>query len=255
MKFRSVPAELCLVALLLSFTSIGSGQAATLTNVSAANYRAIVAPDSIVSGWGTALATSTASASSANLPQTLAGVQLTLVDSTNTSSQPGLYMVSPMQINYVVSSEAKLGRGTVTASGSNASGPILLSNVSPAIFTANSEGTGVPAGQLVANGMVTTLFQSGSGGTFTASPIALGSGPAYLVLYGTGIRGKSKNPAVAMIGDTKVPVQYAGSQSQFPGLDQINIGPLPASLAGRGSSEVVVCVDGVPSNPVQVTFQ
>ena len=41
------------------------------------------------------------------------------------------------------------------------------------------------------------------------------------------------------------PSQGAGpvAQGQFDGLDQLNLGPLPRSLAGRGEVEVVVTVD------------
>lgn len=247
--------HLCLASAVLAWAPLCSGQTPGLTNVSAANYRAIVAPGSIVSGWGNALAPSTASAPTSTLPTVLAGVQLSLTDSAGMNSTPQLYMVSPMQINYVADANAALGKGTVNAVGTSSfGGPVLLSNVSPAIFTANGQGEGVAAAQLVANGVVTNAFQM-SGASIAARPLNVTSGNAYLVLYGTGIRRHSKNPVIALVGNTKVPVQYAGSQSQFPGFDQVNIGPLPAALAGRGEVDVAVHVDGVPANTVKVVFQ
>ena len=42
--------------------------------------------------------------------------------------------------------------------------------------------------------------------------------------------------------------------TRFSGLDQINLS-IPASLAGKGSVNVVVTAGGKPSNPVAVTFQ
>ncbi len=45
------------------------------------------------------------------------------------------------------------------------------------------------------------------------------------------------------------------AHSVFPGLDQINIGPLPRSLAGRGAVEIRITVDGVEANVVQVMLR
>jgi uncharacterized protein (TIGR03437 family) len=55
----------------------------------------------------------------------------------------------------------------------------------------------------------------------------------------------------------KVPVTYAGAVSGLAGLDQINVGPLPQSLAGtgKGDVDVVVTVDGVPANTVKVNVR
>jgi uncharacterized protein (TIGR03437 family) len=47
---------------------------------------------------------------------------------------------------------------------------------------------------------------------------------------------------------------YAGPQSQYPGLDQVDV-QLPASLAGRGAVTAVLIVDGVSSQPVNLVFQ
>jgi uncharacterized protein (TIGR03437 family) len=77
----------------------------------------------------------------------------------------------------------------------------------------------------------------------------------YLVLYGTGIRRHSLNPVQALIDGVKVPVLYADEQGQFAGLDQVNIGPLPASLAGAGAVDIELFVDGVPANVVTATFR
>ena len=43
--------------------------------------------------------------------------------------------------------------------------------------------------------------------------------------------------------------------SEFVGLDQINIGPLPPSLAGRGEVEIVVTADGMAANTVTVLIR
>jgi uncharacterized protein (TIGR03437 family) len=51
-----------------------------------------------------------------------------------------------------------------------------------------------------------------------------------------------------------VPVDYAGAQNQFAGLDQVNV-PLPRALAGRGALDLVLTVDSKPANTVQVAFR
>jgi uncharacterized protein (TIGR03437 family) len=45
------------------------------------------------------------------------------------------------------------------------------------------------------------------------------------------------------IGGVITPVDYAGPQSEFGGVDQVNV-RLPRSLAGRGVVPVEVIVDG-----------
>jgi uncharacterized protein (TIGR03437 family) len=53
------------------------------------------------------------------------------------------------------------------------------------------------------------------------------------------------------IGSTEVPVRYAGPQSQFPGLDQVNV-QLPGSLRGQGEMDLNLSVDGIAANTVRI---
>jgi uncharacterized protein (TIGR03437 family) len=77
----------------------------------------------------------------------------------------------------------------------------------------------------------------------------------FLVLFGTGIRGRGALSAVtAQIGGTDCEVTYAGPQGGFVGLDQVNL-KLPRSLAGRGEVAVQLTVEGRPANTVQVTIK
>src|SRR5689334_5165667 len=68
---------------------------------------------------------------------------------------------------------------------------------------------------------------------WVAAPIDL-SLPAvqvYLVLSGTGIRNASSLAAVNVnINSESYPAQYAGPTAGYPGLDQVNVGPLSSSL-------------------------
>jgi uncharacterized protein (TIGR03437 family) len=143
-------------------------------------------------------------------------------------------------------------------SGSTLLGTSIVQNVAPSLFSADASGTGVAAA--VALGVsgnqqtVIPAFQC-SGPTCSALPIDLSAADSvYLILYGTGVRHHA-NPVVCSINGTSVPVQYAGAQTTYQGLDQINVGPLPASLAGSGNVTVALTVDGIAANAVTVDFR
>jgi uncharacterized protein (TIGR03437 family) len=55
------------------------------------------------------------------------------------------------------------------------------------------------------------------------------------------------------VNGVSVPVQYAGAQPSFAGLDQVNIS-LPAALSGTGIANVVLTVDGQVSNAVTLSI-
>jgi uncharacterized protein (TIGR03437 family) len=84
-----------------------------------------------------------------------------------------------------------------------------------------------------------------------AAPIVFGPDRLFLALYGTGVRGANASVNIAGVD---LPVQYAGPQSQYPGLDQVNV-ELPPSLAGAGQVNVTVTIDGVAANAVAIVFQ
>jgi uncharacterized protein (TIGR03437 family) len=59
---------------------------------------------------------------------------------------------------------------------------------------------------------------------------------------------------MATVGGVSVPVSAFLPVTQYQGLDMVNIGPLPRSLAGRGAVDVVVSFDGKPTNTVSATI-
>jgi uncharacterized protein (TIGR03437 family) len=87
------------------------------------------------------------------------------------------------------------------------------------------------------------------------APISLSpaTNQVFLIMYGTGIRHASS--VTATVGGQKVPVVFAGAQGQFVGEDQVNIGPLPSSLAGSGATNIVITADGQTANTVNLTIQ
>lgn len=93
---------------------------------------------------------------------------------------------------------------------------------------------------------------------FVSLPIDLGPAgeQVFLIVFGTGLRYRSALSAVtASLGGTGLTALYAGAQGEFAGLDQINLGPIPRSLAGRGEMDVILTAEEQPSNAVGITVQ
>jgi uncharacterized protein (TIGR03437 family) len=241
------------------------GSVGALTSVSAASFaRGLpLPPASIASGFGQALSTATEVAATLPLPATLAGVGVKLQDSTGVERPAPLFFVSPAQINYLIPEGSTAGTAKVTVWSQGrlaAEGTVRVEAVSPGFFTANYDGQGVAAAVAVlvrADGTRNWqyVFQCGSTvGSCLARPIDLGAtgDEVFLQLYGTGIRGVASLSAVTVaIGGTEAPVEYAGAAPGFTGLDQVNV-RLPKSLRGGGGMELVLTVNGKPSNPVDV---
>jgi len=237
------------------------------TSVPAANPSGwAAAPDSLVSGYGSGLASATQRATSLPLPTTLGNTQVELTDSNGWKVLAPLVMVSSAQINYLVPAGMALGRvdALVTNAGKvAASGTLRVEKVAPALFTANGDGQGVAAAQIVrvrANGAqryeAVAISDSGQG-KFVPLPIDFGdaSDRLFLLLYGTGFRDLSGLDAASLqIGALTVPLSYAGKQPEFPGLDQANA-ELPRALAGAGEVAVVFKVDGKTANRLALAFR
>jgi uncharacterized protein (TIGR03437 family) len=119
-------------------------------------------------------------------------------------------------------------------------------------------GTGLPAAlaqTFAPDGTqsVQDVFETGPAGTQVAAPIDVNAGQVYLLMFGTGVRGAKT--VTATVGNQSVPVPFAGAQGTEVGEDQINIGPLPPSLAGSGSVPIALTADGVKANTVNVTIK
>jgi uncharacterized protein (TIGR03437 family) len=240
------------------------GVGAAFTVQSAAASSLVVAPESIASLFGSNLASQTAQASAQPLPATLGGITLGIKDAAGNQSAAPLIYVSPGQINFEVAPGVAPGLATFTITNGSTSLTATgnVQNVAPTLFSMNGKGTGVAAATAVqvqaANPQLqgpVQVFQCDSSGC-SATPIKLGvDTPIYLTLYGTGIRNRSSlSNVTATINSVSVPVQYAGAQPSFAGLDQVNV-LLSLSLRGAGEVPVVVTVDGQSSNAVTVNVQ
>ena len=235
--------------------------------VNAASYeRPPLAPDTIVSIFGTDLANQTLAAPSAALPTSLDNTTVSVVDAAGVARSAALYFVSAGQINCVIPDGTGPGPAVVTVTnpaGVQSNSTVEIGSVSPAFYTMNQNGTGVVAGYVEvvpASGPQTyepVYSCPGGGPPCTTTPINVSnsSDQFYLVMFGTGFRGRSALDEVSVtIGNQSVPVIYAGAQGQYVGFDQMNV-QLPSSLAGAGVVNVVATVNGVQTNPVQIQIQ
>jgi len=216
-----------------------------------------VAADSLASAYGQNLGFVARSAPSASLPSSLAGVQATVTDATGVARPAPLTYVSPSQVNFEVPDGTASGLATVDIAG--ASGTVQVNTVAPGLYALGGTNVAAATAARYPNGggapTPVAVFDCSSG-TCVASPIALDNqSTVYLSLYGTGLRNRSSLAnVVCPMGGISAPVQYAGAQQQYPGLDQVNVA-LPATLRGAGTVNVEVNVDGQLSNPVGIAIQ
>lgn len=215
--------------------------------VSAASGAANIAPDSLASLFGVSLPASNA--------------RVNVTDSNGRSAAANVFFSNAEQINFVVPSGIALG--PVRLDILDAAGVIRSSTtgqvqrVAPALFTAAGTGKGVVAALAVRverNGSQVSVpvFQCFGPLCITDRLEVSDDRPVYVSLYGTGIRGATSLANVRVnVGSTSVPVLYAGPQTQFPGLDQVNI-RLPGSLRGAGETDLILSVDGTVANTVRI---
>lgn len=233
-----------------------------VTTVSAASYvTGDQSPNSILAAFGLNLATGVEINTASPLPTQLRGTRVSVRDSLGTTRDQALFFVAPGQINFHLHSETSPGTATVTVYLENnvvAVGELLVGQLSPALFTQNATGDGVPAAYALRyrNGIglpLPMLNYDLALAKWVPVPIDLGQDgdTVYLVLFGTGIRNRSALGAVSVtIGGRNVPVLYAGPQGAFVGLDQLNV-EIPPSLAGAGLVNLQLTVDGRVANPAK----
>lgn len=237
---------------------------AIATLVHGASYQSgPLAPNQLVSAFGSGFAPQAIGASSQPLPTVLGGTTIAITDSTGAVSMAPLDYVSQGQANFLLPAGLGSGAATLKVMQNGATvltGSFTVAPVAPGIFTANGNGSGVIAGavsRVSASGTTTpeALFSCGTVAfSCLETPISLGASTdtVYVTLYGTGIR--NAKAVQAYVAGVSVPVAYAGPQGSFAGLDQINI-TLPQSLSGTGEASVYLIADGQISNVGSLKIQ
>ena len=243
------------------------GEGVPVTTVSAAGFQGRqLAADSIVSSFAPDFAERVTQADRIPLPTELDGITIAVIDSTLTEYLAGLIVVTPLQINWVMPPQMAEGPAKVTVTtqdGRIFSGVVTIGAIAPALFSANADGMGVAAASILrinADGSRSTAFvfdPNVAPPRRAGVPVNLGgeADQVFLVLFGTGIRGRGEESAVSVtIGGEPVEVQFSGPQGEFVGLDQVNVGPLPRSLIGRGELDIALTVDDKQANIVTVNI-
>ena len=201
------------------------------------------------------------------LPLTQAGITIEIIDSSETAYPAKLFYASQEQVNFLMPSEVATGAALLwlTKEGEeSAELKLTIGAVAPGLFSANGTGESI--------GAITALRVRADGSRSNPAvfrydaealrmvgvPLGLGDegDQVFLTLFGTGIRGAGGAAAVrATVGDSEVPVLFAGAQGGFAGLEQVNIGPLPRNLVGAGEVNVVVTAAGTTSNTVTIVVE
>lgn len=219
------------------------------------------APNAIVAAYGTNLAVGTQPATTLPLQTSLDGTTVSVTDSAGVPRFAYLFYVSPAQVNYDIPDGTAPGTATVTITNKNGvvqTATIEIGTVSPGLFFLDASGLVAALVLPVVDGKQQSLqqvYQLNASGQVVPLPInvAAKNSQFYLEMYGTGIR-NAKNVTVT-VGNMSVPILYSGKTPDYAGEDQVNIGPLPAALAGKGSVDIILTADGQAANTVNVTIQ
>jgi uncharacterized protein (TIGR03437 family) len=234
----------------------------SFTTVSAADGSPGLAPESLVSAYAPGISAFGGSAG-LPVPTMLAGLMINVQDSEGVSRLAPLLFASPApsQINFQIPAGTHTGPATLTILNGTATAMVeyvTISPVAPSLFSADSSGTGPAAATAVSvsgSNVQTPVAVYQCELVCSTVPIVLSANAQVVVsLFGTGIRGAGASSVSCTIHGVNVPVEYAGPQPAFLGLDQINVA-LPLSLKGSGQSEVIVTADGHTSNAVLINIQ
>jgi uncharacterized protein (TIGR03437 family) len=232
------------------------------TFVNSASFQpGTLAPQQLVTAFGSGFASQTITAPTQPLPTTLGDTSITITDSKGTVSAASLYYVSSGQASFLIPEGVASGAASVKVirSGTTAlTGSLTIAAVSPGLYSANGNGAGVAAATYVrasAPNTAVLVFSCNASASLSclSTPILLGAATdtVYVTLYASGIRAAQK--VQVFVAGQSVPLLYSGAQGQYQGLDQINI-TLPASLAGTGEASVYLVADGKTSNMTTINI-
>jgi uncharacterized protein (TIGR03437 family) len=183
--------------LILSIEQAAAQSTGSVTTVSAANFTAPVAPDSIAAAFRVNLATRTEIAAGLPLPTELAGTTVVIKDQAGIERMAPLFFVSSGQVNLTIPAGTGTGTATVTirsGGGVVSTGTVEVRASAPGLFSARSDGRGIAAAQMLrvkTDGAQITedVFQFSDQGAI-AKPVCLGLAGErlFLILFLTGIR-------------------------------------------------------------------
>lgn len=243
---------------------IGQLNVRLVTISNATNLRPEFAPETIASGFGVGLASQTDTATTVPLPTTLSGVVVRVIDSNGFPRDAPLFFVSEFQVNYLVPAGTALGWARVEMLRDGqivARDGLTVTDISPGIYTANGTGLGAPAANFV---LVKADTSQVEGPVFDKEaplgqrmtlPLNMGApgDQLFVTFFATGTRGAAA--VTATVDGTAVAATTPFVLKDYVGLEQINLGPLPRSLIGKGEVDVRFSFDGAAANVVRLRFQ
>jgi uncharacterized protein (TIGR03437 family) len=210
--------------------------------VNAASGQQAFSPGTIISVYGTLLASGMASAASVPLPTSLLGTSV----SVNGTSAP-LYFVSPGQINLQIPYTIKAGTiatVAVTFGVNTVTATIPISTASPGVFVDYT--TGAPVGVVAARrGQTIALYVTGAGAVTPS--VTSGATPA-----SSAVPVPTQSVVVSVGGISTTTFAYLGIPAWAIGLVQINF-TIPAN-APLGSQPVQVFISGTVSSPANIVI-
>jgi len=248
--------------------SINSGSAplGKFTSASAASFAqtSALTANGIAAGFGADLVANTVFATALPLPTSLDGAEVIVKDADNQTRNAGLFVVTPLQVNYLVPAGTANGAATITVRRNGvdiAQGSANIDTIAPGMFSASSNGQGVAAAVILRRRNGVDTFEPVAQFNSAANrfdPIRIDLGPntdqVFLVAFGTGFRAAPQSAVSAKIGGTPSPFVLTVAAPGFFGLDQANI-QIPRSLAGRGLVDVIFTAAGKTANTVQISIK
>ena len=240
--------------------------------VNAADYSPNLAPGSIISIFGSNLATIVASAAQLPLPNSLSGVSVEAGSGGSFQSIP-LFYVSPKQINAQLPYSLMAGPAQLrirTAAGTSNPEPITIAARAPKFFTFDFSGQGPVVAQTADFATVTDANPAKPAGTVIFYLNSAGALDQPIVA-GDAAPGLAAGSTLARISDTvtmkidgqDAPVTYAGLAPGFSGLYQINAkmpfivatGPLNVQITvGTSTTQTTVTQAKVTTSYRQLGF-
>ncbi|MBL0156308.1 MAG: hypothetical protein IPP47_04310 [Bryobacterales bacterium] len=196
----------------------------------------------------------------------LGGVTVTMIDSVGLGAACKIFSVDGATVRFLVDPRARGGLAVVNVTYQGrpaATGTFSIATIAPGLFSAAGKGQGVARGEWVKTNGGTQVaaplaaFDPASG-EWNASPVDVTAGTdgVFLTLYGTGFRNRRALSWVTVeVGGVNVAPTFAEAHPDLVGVDQLNIGPLPRTLVGKGLVDVVLSVEGKLANRVQVLLK
>jgi uncharacterized protein (TIGR03437 family) len=230
-----------------------------------ARYYGVITPNDVTSSAARTAAVAPGELASAyNLDLTAGAVTVTVTDANGATLPATLIATTGSQVTFLVPDGIATGTANFAISSGDSVNNLrgMIQAVAPALFAVDMTGRGVAAASAVFVPSSTPdaqspvpVYQCDVSGCTPVPVDVTADGTVYLTLSATGVRNRtSLDNVIVTVNGKSVPLVDAGAAPDSPGMDQV-IFCLPASLAGIGTANVAVTVDGQTSNVVTIDMK